>query len=169
MTACVEVDVGGGDEPERGRNRALAADPLDLLLLDGPQQLGLEIERQVADLVEEERAAARQLELADPLLHGAGEGALLVAEQMALDQVPRDRRHVDGDEGAVGVLRVAVDAARQQLLAGAALPEDQHRGVGPRHFLRGVEHVAKRQTRAGDELALCPRPAPGLPGAAPGG
>ena len=30
----------------------------------------------------------------------AGEGALLVAEQLALDQLARDGRHVDGDERA---------------------------------------------------------------------
>ena len=43
----------------------------------------------VADLVEEQRAAVRLLELAAPLLRGAGERALLVAEQLALDQLAR--------------------------------------------------------------------------------
>ena len=50
------------------------------------QQLGLQVQRQVVDLVEEERAAVRALEAADALAHRAGEGALLVAEQLALDQ-----------------------------------------------------------------------------------
>ena len=45
-----------------------AADALDLPFLDRAQQLGLQIEPQVADLVEEQRAAGRQLELAELLL-----------------------------------------------------------------------------------------------------
>ena len=44
-----------------------AADALDLALLDGAQQLGLQVEAQVADLVEEQRAAGGHLELAELL------------------------------------------------------------------------------------------------------
>ena len=60
----------------------------------------------------------------------AGEGALLVAEQLALDQVARDRRHVDGDERAVPALAVVVQGAGDELLAGAGLAGDHHREVG---------------------------------------
>jgi hypothetical protein len=52
---------------------------------------------------------------------GAGEGALLVAEQFALDQIARDRRHVDGHERPVAALAVIVQRARHQFLAGAGL------------------------------------------------
>ena len=61
----VEVAVGGGDEPHVHLLRARAAQPLELLLLQRPQQLGLHVERDLADLVEEQRAAVRQLEAAD--------------------------------------------------------------------------------------------------------
>ena len=61
---------------------------------------------------------------------GAGEGALLVAEQLALDQFARDRRHVDGDERPVAALAVVVQRARHQLLAGAGFAGDHHREVG---------------------------------------
>jgi hypothetical protein len=44
-------------------DRTRAADALDLALLNGAQQLCLQVQTQVADLVEEERAAAGQLEL----------------------------------------------------------------------------------------------------------
>ena len=67
-----------------------AADPLELPLLQDAQQLDLRLERQLADLVEEQRPAVRQLEPPLAPLHGAGEGALLVTEQLALDQ-PRRR------------------------------------------------------------------------------
>ena len=72
-----------------GRARA---DRIDLAVLHGAQQLDLHVERQVADLVEEQRAAMRLDELAGVLFGGAGEGALLVAEQDALDQIVAEWR-----------------------------------------------------------------------------
>ena len=73
-----------------------AAEPLECALLEHPQQLGLQLERQVADLVEEQRAAVGQLEAARPSRRdGAGEGALLVAEQLALEQAGGQRGAVD--------------------------------------------------------------------------
>ena len=65
----LEVDVGGDDEAELGPDRLGAADALDLALLDRAQQLGLQVEPQVADLVEEQRAAGGHLELAELLPH----------------------------------------------------------------------------------------------------
>ena len=76
----------------RGRRRARHA------LLQEAQQLGLQRERHVADLVEEQRAAVGGLELARGLLGGAGEGARLVAEQLAFEQLLGNGRAVDGDE-----------------------------------------------------------------------
>ena len=55
-------------------------------LLQHAQQLDLELERHVADLVEEDGAAVGQLELAEPPVLGVGEGALLVAEQLGLEE-----------------------------------------------------------------------------------
>ncbi len=66
--------------------RLRRAEPLELPALQHPQQLRLHLERQLADLVEEERAAVGDLEAAERALDGAGEGALLVAEQLALDE-----------------------------------------------------------------------------------
>ena len=80
-------------------------------------------ERQLADLVEEERAALRRLEGALPGRDGAGERAPLVAEELALDQALGQRRAVDGDERRRRVRAEPVQVARDQLLAGAALAE----------------------------------------------
>ena len=116
-----------------------AAEPLELLLLEHAQELGLERRRDVADLVEEERAAVRQLEAADLLRDRPGEGALLVAEQLALQQVERDGRAVELDEGAPAARAELVDRPRDQLLAGARLAQEQHRGIGRRHALDLLE------------------------------
>ena len=109
-----------------GRDRLVPADALELLLLQHAQHLGLRGRGHVADLVEEERAAVGLLELADALPVGAGERALLVAEQFALEQRLGDRGAVDRQERLVGAVGVLVDRAGDQFLAGAALAEDQH-------------------------------------------
>ena len=75
-----------------------AADALDLALLEDAEQLGLRLQGQLADLVEEERAPVGQLEAADPPGDGAGEGALLVAEQLALDEPRGEGGAVDLDQ-----------------------------------------------------------------------
>ena len=61
---------------------------------------------------------------------GAGEGAALVAEQLALDQALGQGAAMDPDERAGGAVRVAVQGGGDQLLAGAGLADDQGRGVG---------------------------------------
>ena len=66
-----------------------AAEPLELALLQHAQQLDLRRQVDVADLVEEQRAALGQLEAALLARLGAGERALLVAEQLRLDQACR--------------------------------------------------------------------------------
>ena len=60
----------------------------------------------------------------------AGERAALVAEQLALDQLARDRRHVDRDERTGPAFAVIVQRAGDQFLAGARLAVDHHRQVG---------------------------------------
>ncbi len=61
----------------------------------------LQIERQLADFVEKNRAAMRQSEASLALFSRAGKSALFVAEQFALDQRRRDRRAVDFDQRSI--------------------------------------------------------------------
>ena len=84
--------MGGRDQPHVGLDRLVAADALERLLLQDAQDLGLQRQRHVADFVEEQGAAVALLELADAAAVGAGEGALLVPEQLALQQVLREWR-----------------------------------------------------------------------------
>ena len=71
---------------------ARSADALELLLLQHAQQLRLQVEPHLGDFVEQQRAAVRALERAFDALDRAGERALLVAEQRALDRVLREAR-----------------------------------------------------------------------------
>ena len=82
--------------------RARAAQPLELLFLKHAQDLRLRALAHVPDLVEEERAAVGLLEPADAQPVGARERALLVAEELGLEQVLLQRRAVDLDERTFG-------------------------------------------------------------------
>ena len=81
------------------------------------------------------------LEKADLLGRGAGERALRVTEQLRLDQVLGQRRAVDLDERALAPGRTLVQGVGDQLLAGAALADDQHVGVRVGHRGDRLQHA----------------------------
>ena len=120
-----------------------AAQALELLLLQHAEQLGLQLRRDVADLVEEQRPPVGQLESADFLADGAGEGALLVAEQLALQQPRGDGRAVELDEGPVSPRAQVVQGAGDEFLARAGFAANEHRGVGGGDRLDLLQHPAQ--------------------------
>ena len=144
------------------RTSAARSDALELARLEHAQELDLHGGVDLADLVEEERAAARELEAALALGDRAREGALFVAEELALEQLPRERGAVDGDERPRGARREVVDRLGDELLArpARALDEDGRlRGGGladdieePLHRGRGADDVL--EAVAGVEAAL---------------
>src|SRR5262249_33833984 len=86
LDLVLEDLVAGRDDPDGDLDRLGPADALELPGLQDAKQLGLEARRDVARLVEQERAFVGQLEATDLATLGPGEGALLVAEQLALQQ-----------------------------------------------------------------------------------
>src|SRR5258705_13982602 len=84
--ALPQVDISCCDYPHVEAHCIDAADAVDFALLEDAQQLRLELERQIADLVEKDGAAVGLLEAADAHLASVGEGALHVAEQFVLKQ-----------------------------------------------------------------------------------
>ncbi len=147
-----EVAVGGGDDAHVDLDRLGAADALDGLLAEGAQQLHLRGGVYLADFVEEKRAAVRQLEAPDAPLLRAGEGALLMAEELAFQNLRRERRAMHGDELGGGPAAEMVDGAGRELLAGAAFPLDEHGGACGRHLLDGFEDGLERVGFADDAL-----------------
>src|SRR5690242_7556479 len=63
-----------------------------------PQRPRLRSGRHVANLVKEQSAAPSLLETPDAPTKRSGEGPLLVSEQLAIDQLARNRGHVDRDK-----------------------------------------------------------------------
>src|SRR5690606_33198285 len=100
----LEVAVGGGHDARPKRQLLDAAHALELALLQDAEELGLQGKRHLPDLVEEDRAVLGELEASVLGLVGAGEGSLLVAEELAFEEGVHDGRAVDADEG-LGLVR----------------------------------------------------------------
>src|SRR5690606_20805372 len=62
LDLLLEIAVRRRDQPDVYLERLDATDPLELALLDRAQELDLHLDRDLADLVEEQRAAVRELE-----------------------------------------------------------------------------------------------------------
>ena len=107
--------VRGGQHADVGVDRRAAADADDRLFLEHAEQLGLAGEAHVADLVEEQRAAGGQLELAGAGFVGVGERAFLVAEQLAFEQRFGEGGAVDGDERVLAAAAAEVDRCGRRL------------------------------------------------------
>ena len=93
-----QVAIGGGDPANVGENGPVAADALELLLLQHPQQLRLQWRVELGDFVEEEGAAVRQLDAAASSCIGAGERAFFMAEEFTLEQGLGQGSTVDSNE-----------------------------------------------------------------------
>ena len=130
-----QVAIGGRDQAHVDLDGPGAPEPLELARLQHAQQLRLHIQRQFADLVEEEGRAVRDLEAADLARQGAGEGALLPAEQFAFHEPGRQRGAVDLDHHVAAARAEPVDGLGDEFLAGAGLAAHEHRGVRGRDLL----------------------------------
>jgi len=71
-----------------------------------------------------------------------------LAEELALEERIADRAAVDDDEGAAGALALSPDGAREDVLARAGLPLEQHRRVGARDALEDREDGAHGEALA---------------------
>src|SRR5690606_3214957 len=133
------------------------AEPARPAVLEDAQQLRLERSRHLADLVEEQRAAVCELEAAGTGAERSRECALLVTEDLALDQAFRDRGRVHGDERAVPPRAQLVHRARDAFLPGTALARDDgrcaarreqlDRAIEPAHRARFADQTARTAAR----------------------
>ncbi len=136
---------------------------MDLALLQDTQQLRLDVEGQLADLVEEQTPAVRDFELTGTRLHRAGERAAGVPEELALGDGLGQRRAVEVDERLLGAAGALVQRAHDELLADAGLSGHKDREVRARDEVdllaeardggaAADEHVTAARERVADEL-----------------
>ena len=128
----------------------LPPDALEALLLQHPQELRLQGERQLAHLVEKHGARSGELELAELAARGAGIGALLVPEELVLQELVRDGGAVDADERSVTPGAQVMEGASEELFSRAALAEQQHRRVRGGGPLKRPAHLEQRRVLPDD-------------------
>src|SRR3989449_8348166 len=116
----------------------------------------------VPDLVEEDGAAVGGLELADLELVGTREGASLVTEQLALQELSRHGGAVDLDEWPSPAGGEVVDRPGDELLAGAGLTSDENGDVDAGRFTEDLTRL--QHLGAAPELQLPSDPPGGLLG-----
>src|SRR5688500_12720906 len=145
-----EVAISRGHETDVDADRPVAAEPLELLLLQDAEKLRLQLERNVSNFIEKQRAAVRELEPSDLLRDGARKRASLVPEELALEKSGRNGGTVQLDERARPAAAQIVNGTSDKLFARAGLPLDEHGRVRRRHDLDLCEHVFERRAVADD-------------------
>ena len=81
-----QIAVRGGDESHVDRELARPAQAPEGLRLQDLEELGLQLQRQLSDLVQENRATIGQLEQAGLAFLRVRERALLVTEQLGIEK-----------------------------------------------------------------------------------
>ncbi len=100
-----QIAVGGRYQAYVDGHGSVAAQPHYAAVLQHREQLGLHVQRQVAYLVEEKRAAARRLEFSRAVGPRVGEGAFPVTEELAFEQCVGYGAHVEAHHRAAAPRR----------------------------------------------------------------
>ena len=153
---ALQVDMGRGKHSDIHLALTLGAQAQEAVILEEAQQVDLKLEGEVADLVEEQGAPRGRLDDADLAPVGAGEGSLLVAEELRLDQPGGQCAAVDRVEGPRLPRRALVDQPCRQLLSRSGLPRDEHGGIH-RGDLLDIRQQPPDGGGAADQGDLLPR------------
>ena len=125
-----EIALRGGQHTDVGFERFRTTHPLELPVLQEPEELGLEVLRQLADLGQQERAAIGEFELSLAALGRIGKGTLFVTEEQAFEQARSCRRAVHGEIRRVCPVARAENLVGDEILSRARFALDEHRGLG---------------------------------------
>ena len=129
-----QIDVSSRDDAHINAPRTGVAERRELALLNNAQQAHLGLGRNVANLVEKDRAAIGNFEQSFLGGNRTREGAARMTEKFRLQQLGRNVRAVYGNERAVGPRTGFVNCFGDQLFAGPAFSGNQNRGTGGRNL-----------------------------------
>src|SRR5208337_653529 len=125
-----EISIGGGDQTRVRGEGARTPQAFELALLQDAQQFGLELERNLANLIQEDRSPIGQFKAADALRDGAGKGAALMSEELAFQQPGGDGGAVQLHEGARMPHAQVMQSAGDQFFSRPSLAIDKDGGIG---------------------------------------
>ena len=122
---AIELAIRGPEQAKVRATSARVAEALVLALVEHAKQVRLKLERQLGNLVEEERRAVGLADQPGALGHPHVGVVGDVAEELRVDEAGRDGRRVARDELPRATRRGRVNRPGNQLLAGAALAGDE--------------------------------------------
>ena len=138
----VGLAIGGSDQAAVGFIGGLATHRAHFLVLQHAQELALGVHRHFGDFVQQERAAFGLAKQAFAIGVGTGKGPFHGTEQLALDQLARQRRAVDLDDSALAARAEGMDEVGDYFLARAALTGNEHGDVAGRNALDSADDLA---------------------------
>ena len=150
LDPLLQVFVRGGDQPHVSRQRFVGTDALKGALAEEPQQFDLNRGVNLPDFVQKQRPALGLLDPPDPPLVRAGERSLLVPEQLALDQFPRQTGAVHRHQRLPRPRAELMNRPRDQLFAGATFSGDEHRRLRRRDLAHRLQHLLHGRRFADD-------------------
>src|SRR5215472_3413204 len=122
----LQRSVGCGDKTYIDNAIAYTADSSNLPVFQQLQELELDGNFDIADLVEEQRAAMRRFDEPDLAFLGIGKCTALVPEQFRLKKLHWQRRTIQFNKRRVAARPFNMKRAGDQLFAGTRLPTNQH-------------------------------------------
>src|SRR5574343_615293 len=135
-----QATVGGADKRNIYLDGAGATQGGYRTLLQDTQQASLQVERHVANFVEEQGSPVGLQNLAGcPFLAGAGKRTPLVTEQFGFDQGFRNGGAVEGDKRSVVAWSALMVGLGEHFLAGARFALNENRDVLAQHSASAID------------------------------
>src|SRR5215472_8661839 len=105
-----QILIGGGNHAHINADFFTATQPVVGDAIQHAKQFHLDLQVQIADFIQKERAAIRQFK--EARLHGVStaESAFLIPKKLTFNQVLRNSSAVDVNPGLVAAQRVVVDS-----------------------------------------------------------
>ncbi len=148
-----QLAIGRGEDPDVHRNVARPAHPTHDLRVEELEELRLEGQGKLADLIQEDRAALGRFEESDTGRRRVREGSPLVPEELALQELARNRGAVHLHERTLLPRALAMNGPREELLPDSGFPEDQdRRGAGLRDAAGKVHRLLQGDALPDDAL-----------------
>src|SRR3989339_424692 len=115
-------------------------------MLNHPEQLCLNLQRQFPDLVQANGGTMGDFKPTDPPDIGPGKCPFLPAEQLALYQIGRQGCTIDNNQRPILARAQIVNGGSYQFLSRTGLTEDEDRCVHRSDLLRPIENIFETVT-----------------------
>ncbi len=127
-----------------------AADRKYFLMFQDAQQLCLNTERNVGELIQEDRSAGGKFQQPRFGLRSPGECAFLVPKEFTFDEVGIERGHVNRQKRLISSVTMPMQGPRHEFFSGARFAGDEHTGIVRRDQRDPFEYGLHRRAASDD-------------------